>query len=888
MDGTMYWGFPEEEEEEEAEEQEPEDKNRQLEVQVATLKKELAEARKDLAAKAVLLSKRDVTDKAAQEKWAEQRAAELAAAAAAPKDQVIRSLEQTVLQLELTLAQRTEELEESKRLFASQKRALKDALSAAAEREAAEAEADAAGRTAATDAAEEEMERVLQELSQLKTRSALELAAREAEVAALKQQLLHHQHERDRAVEEARALAAAEAEVALAAAEAQHAAQLSELQADLSRLRSSTQRSSYLAEDPEDLSIDLAAIAKEKVQLQREFDAYKDLCAQTARQHREEQARLLEENASLKARIAAEAARVAMGGGSAGSHTEDAGAASFGAPRVRGKTFAAVPGAGFGGMLDQWLSRLDGQRKGLVPLLVLGSLVLLVLFIAVVRAAASARGEQKGALCFLSKLGIQIGEGCGTPAVRSNLAVAAALSDLSAAPQDPVDVEVDVREPLIRRSASDGPEGEEFCEEDAIARVLSHTKHGVSRCSWQQTTTALLSLQLGWGLWLFPSAYARLGWIPALAITVLLALSTAYSGSLFTRLYAAVPHAVLFGDVGKKAAGKQGRTIVYVIIYSLDATRCVILHLAATQSLQHALGDSAPPMWQCGLAVLVMAGLFTQIRALSELSWFFMTGTSAQLVAIGIVIYQLLSDPDPNAKTELVRNSGNYERQFVAIFNMVFAYGGQFAFTELMTDMKQPSEFPKAINVCTVIMSALYAGLASAGYWSKGHDVADIVIFSLGENPLARVAAGCILIQALAQYLVNLNVWTHNLMVLVGRAAGHPGSANARSASEHCRWRWLLTSAFVVSYSWLVSMFLPYFSSLVGIVASSTYLVCAYTLPCWFALQLLGGKMWRGELWLCHLVIPLSLAVSCAGLFSSVSSLIADIKSGGSGFGPPV
>lgn len=71
----------------------------------------------------------------------------------------------------------------------------------------------------------------------------------------------------------------------------------------------------------------------------------------------------------------------------------------------------------------------------------------------------------------------------------------------------------------------------------------------------------------------------------------------------------------------------------------------------------------------------------------------------------------------------------------------------RFAFTELMTDMKQPSEFPKAINVCTVIMSALYAGLASAGYWSKGHDVADIVIFSLGENPLARVAAGCILIQ---------------------------------------------------------------------------------------------------------------------------------------------
>jgi hypothetical protein len=36
------------------------------------------------------------------------------------------------------------------------------------------------------------------------------------------------------------------------------------------------------------------------------------------------------------------------------------------------------------------------------------------------------------------------------------------------------------------------------------------------KCTWQQTTAALLSLQLGWGLWLFPSDFARLGWIPAL------------------------------------------------------------------------------------------------------------------------------------------------------------------------------------------------------------------------------------------------------------------------------------------------------------------------------------------------------------------------------------
>jgi hypothetical protein len=71
---------------------------------------------------------------------------------------------------------------------------------------------------------------------------------------------------------------------------------------------------------------------------------------QTHRTHREEQVRLLEENAALKARIAAEAARVAMGT-----------LPGAGVGRPGPKTFAAVgeAGAGVGGMLDAWLQKLE-------------------------------------------------------------------------------------------------------------------------------------------------------------------------------------------------------------------------------------------------------------------------------------------------------------------------------------------------------------------------------------------------------------------------------------------------------------------------------------------------------------------------------------------------
>jgi hypothetical protein len=56
---------------------------------------------------------------------------------------------------------------------------------------------------------------------------------------------------------------------------------------------------------------------------------------------------------------------------------------------------------------------------------------------------------------------------------------------------------------------------------------------------------------------------------------------------------------------------------VHCVIYSLDATRCIILQLAATQSLHHALGAAAPAMWQCGLVVVLLAGLLSQVRGVA-------------------------------------------------------------------------------------------------------------------------------------------------------------------------------------------------------------------------------------------------------------------------------
>lgn len=86
----------------------------------------------------------------------------------------------------------------------------------------------------------------------------------------------------------------------------------------------------------------------------------------------------------------------------------------------------------------------------------------------------------------------------------------------------------------------------------------------------------------------------------------------------------------------------QGRTLVYWTVYSLDATRCIILHLAATQSLQHARGYSATCLWCAGMVALVALAasqvglqLTSALPSFSRVAWRLCGPRFARSVSMG-------------------------------------------------------------------------------------------------------------------------------------------------------------------------------------------------------------------------------------------------------------
>lgn len=69
----------------------------------------------------------------------------------------------------------------------------------------------------------------------------------------------------------------------------------------------------------------------------------------------------------------------------------------------------------------------------------------------------------------------------------------------------------------------------------------------------------------------------------------------------------------LLGGLTGEDDAVQGRAVVYGVVYSLGATRCIILHLATSQSMAHAFAGGRLPLPLCGAVIAAAALALVQV-----------------------------------------------------------------------------------------------------------------------------------------------------------------------------------------------------------------------------------------------------------------------------------
>lgn len=256
-----------------------------------------------------------------------------------------------------------------------------------------------------------------------------------------------------------------------------------------------------------------------------------------------------------------------------------------------------------------------------------------------------------------------------------------------------------------------------------LAVVDAAVARAAGKVDWKVLALILTGDLLGTGLLTVPNAYAQLGWVPATSAITALFFLTTYTGIRLHSLRA--PGISSYAGLFHAHLGSAGRVYAAFCVHAL-LFMFVAGSLQVAQSSWRALFPNI-----CGavwVAVVgVVAWIALQARSMPAIG--VLGGVSVVsaivpvVVVIGVLREDVLRGTRAPGETSLWFGGaagGEGGGAMVSLMDLLFAFAGHAVFFELMGEMVQPADFPKALYVSQGILFVTYIAVGATVYATVG------------------------------------------------------------------------------------------------------------------------------------------------------------------------
>jgi len=225
---------------------------------------------------------------------------------------------------------------------------------------------------------------------------------------------------------------------------------------------------------------------------------------------------------------------------------------------------------------------------------------------------------------------------------------------------------------------------------------------------------------MGAGVLGLPRAFAQLGWVLGVFSVVLFAATAAYAGCLLSRVRNCIyPHASSYADLALETVGPRFSALTKLCMHVTWGLLLPFYLITANKALQGAAHSLHWCEYVRSLIVVAVLVLPLQIRNLHLISYFATLSTGATFVAVGTACVVLIGAPEQVAgagagagavtPTPLLPRAGtDFLQMYGSFAALIFAYQGQSMFCEIMREMKDSRQFPRAVGVGNGCMMAVY------------------------------------------------------------------------------------------------------------------------------------------------------------------------------------
>ena len=359
------------------------------------------------------------------------------------------------------------------------------------------------------------------------------------------------------------------------------------------------------------------------------------------------------------------------------------------------------------------------------------------------------------------------------------------------------------------------------------------------RSHWWRSAAVIVGEIMGTGVLSLPNAIARLGWISGMMSAIVFGCTAIYAGRLLSicknELYC---NAESFSDLALETCGPRLATLTRAALMTGWALILPYYIVAAASALAAAFPAAKLCYWQWSLIVMMGMAPALQLRSLHGLSLLSTLSSVAIVIVLVAIVPGLIASGPRVPTTKIGVPPGQpFFKVYGALGSFIFAYQGQSIFLEIMREMKQPSDFPRALISANGFMMACYTLVCAIAYGTHGESVPSFLPDALGDGWVRTCVGVLLAFHTAVSYLLTGQPLHRNVHLLL-----FPATANGsgRGAARH--WA-LITLAFLVA-SFFIANAVPFFSDFQDLLGN---LIGASTVFGWPALFFVRGMRLRGR-----------------------------------------
>ncbi|RAK81970.1 amino acid transporter [Aspergillus fijiensis CBS 313.89] len=427
-------------------------------------------------------------------------------------------------------------------------------------------------------------------------------------------------------------------------------------------------------------------------------------------------------------------------------------------------------------------------------------------------------------------------------------------------------------------------------QDDAVFGEIREGDTNYRNVSWLGTTALMIKTQIGLGVLSMPKVFDILGIVPGIILLLTIAGMTSWSNWMVGVFKLRHPSVYGIDDVGRMMFGRFGYELLGAAytLYWIFVGGSALLSISISLN---ALSDHGA-CTAVFVAVAAIIGLiFSSIQTLGRISWLAWVGAACIItavfiltIAVGIQGHAPMTDgviPAPDYK---LFGNPTFVEAMTALSTISLTYAGTPAFFNIVSEMRDPRHFTRALTICQVTVTVIYIVVGTVVYYYCGSHVASPALGSAGIL-IKKISYGFALPGLAVSATLMLHLPAKHIFIRILRGTRH------LTGQTRTHWIvWLGSTFTVTSVAYIVASSIPVFSDLVSLVgALLATSLCFQPMGCMWLYDNWGpGRQKKSLRWClmvawCIFVILTGFFLTIGGTYSSIVSIISSYeKTGGS------